>query len=273
MTKLNKEQTTKTLTVVLNEVLKASKQADKRASQDINRLIENILPFLPTLQNNITMEGVRGAVYDLVDYNSSDEKMKSSSFEMRVGRAIKRALQIHFKMSVYENADGSIKFENSVDQLGNAIKVVDANDNELKKLGTVEYKEGNLFLPSNALEPKVQKEIKGAKTTVKNTDSTLVPLSSKLVDSAFNEANPSASRKVKSAVQNDNTAEMIKLLSQYLTAKIKAKSSLTCKYGQDFKKLEALLDQYFTQRSTLEVNENEKDEYVINANLKDTKIA
>ena len=43
MTKLNKEQTTKTLTVVLNEVLKASKQADKRASQDINRLYSFIV--------------------------------------------------------------------------------------------------------------------------------------------------------------------------------------------------------------------------------------
>jgi len=64
---------------------------------------------------------------------------------------------------------------------------------------------------------------------------------------------------------------MIKLLSEYLTVKVKNKSSLDCLHNEELEKLEAILHQYFEQRSTLQVKENEKDEGL--KTLKNTKIA
>lgn len=257
MEKLNNQEILKKVAL---EVLTASRKADKRADSDTERLVEALLPYFADNQSILSMEGARSEIYNLVSYNSADQKTKSTAFEMRVGRATKIAINVHFGLSSYDLGNGEIMFANSKNLLGEPIVHQDKDKKPLKNLGTVELREGALYLPSNALEPMTKKKVKGALTDVKNTDQELVKLSQALVNTSFAEANPTASRKANTAVQTDNTSEMIKLLSEYLTVKIKAKSSHTCKHEEGFKKLEALLDQYFTQRSTLQVKENDEDE-------------
>jgi len=268
MTNLNNQETLKKVAL---EVLALSRKADKRADSDTERLVEALLPYFADNQSILSMEGARSEIYNLVGYNSSDQKTKSTAFEMRVGRATKIAINVHFGLSSYDLGNGEIMFANSMNLKGEPIVHQDKNKKPLKNLGTVELKEGKLYLPSNALEPMTKKKVKGALTDVKNTDQELVKLSQALINTSFAEANPTASRKANTAIKTDNTSEMIKLLSEYLSVKIKNKSSLDCLHNEELEKLEAILHQYFEQRSTLQVKENEKDEGL--KTLKNTKIA
>ena len=99
MTNLNNQETLKKVAL---EVLTASRKADKRADADTERLVEALLPYFADNQSILSMEGARSEIYNLVSYNSSDQKTKSTAFEMRVGRATKIAINVHFGLSSYD---------------------------------------------------------------------------------------------------------------------------------------------------------------------------
>jgi hypothetical protein len=196
-------QTKKELQSVLTEVLKASKSEDKRQNSDVKRLSLALRNFLSDEKNQhelkvgVNMEGIRKIVYNLANYDAS--KSKSPSFETRTTRAIKDALLTHFKVGVNLKSELATTDDKDIDSY------IVRTDND------------DLAIPHNVLEPMIKKEIKGVKQDVPNTSTDLIPLSSKMVETMFNEAFPTMSRKIKQTLKEPNNIEtLITTTNDYL---------------------------------------------------------